>query len=263
MASLNGNTPSVSLVALFAMLFSAMVSAGTPLYKDSNGNLRPEIIVPALIYMAIGLVLCFFGRRFFRGVLVVVGFYLGALLAFVALTKLEPQDGSWGDKRDNIYLGTCIGAGVLLGILSGLLWKLGLFGVGALGGFFASAYLMAFANQLLIPDQLGRDIFIACVCVVCGVIALFLEHHVVIISTAIIGSYSLFYGLDSFIGTGFTTSMQAVLRTKDVQQYNIEDKGLYGMLVGMLAVCVVGIVVQYTVTAKHRANTKHASTSAA
>jgi hypothetical protein len=101
----------------------------------------------------------------------------------------------------------------------------------------------------LISNGTGRTIFIIA-CVVVGIVlTFFVERHVVIIGTAIVGSGSFFVGLDNFVNTGFSGAFTAFLAgNHTVFEYNVTGK-VYGMLAGTLAMMVVGACFQYW---KHR-----------
>jgi hypothetical protein len=217
-------------------------------------NITVPIAILAVIAIVTGLVFVFYGRGLFKTVLFLGGLYLFATLAFIILSNVEPMnaDGSsgWGDRRDTIYLCVCLAVGVVGGLLVMCVWKVGLFALGCIGGFFLAMFILSWASSGLISQNVGRSVFIVILTLVGGVAALFLEHHVVIIATSIAGAYAVGAGIDVFARTGMVESTKALL-TSNPGSYQIDNKGVYGILVGMLVLAVLGMIVQYRITGKH------------
>lgn len=225
------------------LLFITLVSA----QQTSSPGEMASIIIFGILALVIGLLFTFFGRYLFRTVIFIAGFYFFALLTFTILVNAEPMsaDGKsqWGSNRTAIYFGTCFSIGLVGGLLLSWLWRVGLFILGCLGGFF-----LAMTIAMAPFDTIGRNVFIAILTIFGGFLALFLEHHVIIVSTAIAGAFSFAFGVDCFANTGFRQSTYAILNGKPMLVLNNQTYALIGCMVG---IAVLGIIVQYLITAKN------------
>jgi hypothetical protein len=203
--------------------------------------------------MIAGIILLFFGRRTFRGILFFAGFMLGSLIAYIILVNVEPFTAEgvsqWGDRRDAIYFGVCIASGILIGIMSSCFFRLGLFAVGAFGGFTLSMWILSWSSSSLIPNDAARYVFIAVLALIGGILALFFEHHVIIISTSIGGAYLVIFGIDCFTRLGFAGAVSLMFQGNSAQ-YVINSGSLYALLVSALVLAIIGMIVQYRITGK-------------
>ncbi|KAF9022188.1 hypothetical protein CPC16_008463 [Podila verticillata] len=204
--------------------------------------------IAAIVLMVAGFLFAFFGHKFFRITLFLSGFYVFSTLAWIALKNAEPAAG-YGSNAQWIYLGVSAAAGILGGALFICFWRLGFAAIGAIGGFYLAIFILSWAKDGVISSGVGRTIFIVA-CVIIGIVlTFFIERHVVILGTAIVGSGSFFVGLDNFVNTGFAGAFTAFLSGKKLGDgYEVTGK-VYGMLAGTLAMMVVGACFQYY---KHR-----------
>lgn len=174
-------------------------------------------------------------------------------LSWIVLTNVEKSEG-FGANRQWIYLGVGAAAGIVGGSLFLCFWRLGFAALGAIAGFYFAIFVLSWATNGVISNGTGRTIFIVA-CVVVGVIAtFFVERHVVILGTALVGSGSFFIGLDNFLHTGFSDAFILFLSgnkngfVRGDGQFHATGK-VYGMLGGTLAMFIVGACFQYY---KHR-----------
>ncbi|CAO3566655.1 unnamed protein product [Mortierella alpina] len=209
--------------------------------------------IVAIVLMVAGFLFAFFGHKFFKITLFLAGFYVFSTLAWIALRNAEPSAG-YGANAQWIYLGVAGAAGILGGGLFLCFWRLGFAAIGAIAGFYLAIFILSWSSQGVISNGTGRTIFIVA-CVIVGIIlTFFVERHVVIIGTAIVGSGSFFVGLDNFVNTGFSAAFTAFLSGKGHEAllgtngYVVSPK-IYGMLAGTLAMMVIGACFQYY---KHR-----------
>ncbi|KAF9171924.1 hypothetical protein BGX21_007800 [Mortierella sp. AD011] len=251
---------SLTFLALLLCFFTSSVlaepsvNATVPVLGSSGSvaHITFSGTVVAVVLMVAGFLFAFFGHKFFKITLFLSGFYVLSTLAWIALKNLEPTNG-YGAHSDWVYLGVSGAAGILGGGLFLCFWRLGFAALGAIAGFYFAIFVLSWASNGVISNGTGRTIFII-VCVVVGVIStFFLERHVVIIGTAMVGSGSFFIGLDNFVHTGFSDAFIAFLSGKTTgfvsgDGYTVSGK-VYGMLAGTLAMMIVGACFQYY---KHR-----------
>jgi hypothetical protein len=198
-----------------------------------------------------GFVFTFFGRRLNRIIFFLAGFYALAIVAFIVTSHAEPVNAlggsEWGSNRELIYLGICFGAGLVGGIVMLLFIPLGLFAMGALGGFALAMFCLTWASETAIANDAGRIAFIAVLTLLVACLAVALQTHLLVIATAIGGAYGVLFGIDIFCQTLFGEATRLVL-SGNVQDYQIKDDRVYGMLIGMAVLAVAGIIVQYQFT---------------
>ncbi|KAJ3218877.1 hypothetical protein HK099_004901 [Clydaea vesicula] len=182
------------------------------------------------------------------------GLYVGACLAFVILTNLEPYicPETGYPTRDYVYLVTCVVFGVACGFLMRFFWKLGLAAIGAFGGFSLSIFILSLLSGGVIKEQLGRAIFILVLTILGAIAIVCLEKHLLIFSTSFGGAFSIIYGLDLFLNKGLNESITQFIGTTDISQvkeYKVSTE-VYFELVGMLILYVFGTISQYKLNSK-------------
>jgi hypothetical protein len=141
-------------------------------------------IPTGVLLMLVGLVACFAGYRFFRIVLTVYGFVLGALFAS---TLVHPTDTA--------ALLVALAVGGLLG--AAILWFGYLVGV-ALGGGALGAVAVRYGWMALKGSEPGI-LVVAFAAVAGAAIAVTLQKHFVILATAFVGAETAVAGLTSFL----------------------------------------------------------------
>ncbi|CAG8441756.1 1443_t:CDS:2 [Ambispora gerdemannii] len=231
------------------MVFSTPVmkrDVGSDAIQQGQDHLR-KITVHTAIYgiilISIGVLYTFFGIKFYRVTMFFVGFYIGSILAWVILTNVEPADG-YGKSSDTIYLVITLIAGLLVGSLLVCCSDIAIWFLGALGGYALAIFLLSWANNGVIHTRVGRIVFIIGL-TVAGVILTFLfENVILILSTALIGAYSIIFGIDMFANTGFREAVHEFLDGNHTIVYNTDTK-VYLMLGGVLGFFIVGTAFQW------------------
>ena len=179
--------------------------------------------VVALAAIAIGLVQCFLGYRFFRWVLGITGFLLFGLLAgfLVFQWTASPLFG---------VIAGVIG-GIIGAFLMGGLYVIGFFVIGAIFGGVATSALFALGGSSA-PVWL-----IVLLALVCGVLAIVLQKLMIVIATAFGGSWWAMSGIAALTGAVEMDSLQ-------LAPTGLLQAGA-GWLVAWLVLGIVGLVVQY------------------
>ncbi|KAF9917368.1 hypothetical protein BX616_001228 [Lobosporangium transversale] len=255
MASLQAR--SMALLALLCFFIPSVLAQGAQgIAVDPNNpgeviRITVSGTIVAIVLMVAGFIFAFFGHKFFKITLFLAGFYVCSTLAWIALKNAEPAVGY--ENAQWIYLGVSGAAGLLGGCLFLCFWRLGFAALGAISGFYFAIFVLSWASSGVISNGTGRTIFIIA-CVIVGIVlTFFVERHVVILGTALVGSGSFFVGLDNFVHTGFSDAFIQFLSGKKTgliggDGYVVSGK-VYGMLAGTLAMFVVGACFQYY---KHR-----------
>ncbi|CEG68780.1 hypothetical protein CU097_015851 [Rhizopus azygosporus] len=199
-------------------------------------------IVFSVVAFVTGGYLCFLGGVFQSFTMFIVGFYVGANVAFIVLTNAKAD---YGANTDTILLVVSIVAGVLCGGLLCCCFFLAVYLLGALLGYLAALWLLSWNTNGLIQSNWGRAILIVCF-VIAGVILIaFLERPVFVIATAFIGSFAIFVGVDIYVKTGFLELVNQLLHARTMDLVVDATPALRGMLAGCLGLALVGSLIQW------------------
>ncbi|KAH6596102.1 hypothetical protein BASA50_005399 [Batrachochytrium salamandrivorans] len=204
----------------------------------------PYNIVTAVILILTGVAFAFNGHRMFRGMLFIAGFYVFAILAVVVLGLLESRNIiSLANNRDLIVFASCIVAGIIGGFLFQCLWKLGFLFIGALLGLALAAFILQFSFADPLQATPGRYIFFGVMAVVGAVLVQLFEGPVLVIATAVVGSGSLFVGIDFFVKSGFGLAVYSTIFQKRVLPSSNSTQ--FVMMAMFVVVALLGMLAQY------------------
>lgn len=142
---------------------------------------NPMFIVAVLVFG--GLIVGFAGYKLFRIYSAVIGFVVGVILGYYI----------------SLFVGysflTYIATGIVLAIIFGLFYNVGLFLTGAIIGYM-------FLNYLLPEKMLYSYVF----AVLCGILVLFLERALIILITAFLGATAIVVAVEMLV-TGTTVEL--------------------------------------------------------
>lgn len=172
-----------------------------------------------------------------------------ASIAYIIMSHMA-QNGQIENHRDTIFIIVLLVVGIIGGLLAMFLWKVGLFFLGAIGGGYLALLILSLGTSGVIHSEAGRYVFIALMAIAGGIAALFLQRHVVIISTSIVGSLSFFFGVDVFAKTGLAYYVDEIVSGVSVPSGG--NGKIYGMLAGVIILALIGIVHQYRTYRNHR-----------
>ncbi len=183
----------------------------------------PDIAVYSIAGFSIlfGLVECFYGFRIFKIMLGVIGFIIGGLLLGGAGMALS------GSLLIGIVAG--IIGGVVGAVLMVVLHFVGVFFIGAMLGAVLSTIVLALVGMVgFWPATLA-------VAILGGVLALYVRRPMIIISTALSGSYNVVggvYAIALFASAGVEV---------EPELFTTQPQGVY-VIVALVAWAILGIV---------------------
>jgi len=153
-----------------------------------------EIII-ALALIGVGFVLCFWGGLFARKIIFLIGFFAGALFAYVCLNNLAPE------ASGNVYLLISCGVGLIVGCLCMWVYVSTVFILGAIAGVILAQLLWHGFVSHLVPSSIAYIdiIFVLVFAVACGIFAFVMEKLVMKVLTAFIGSFMIVSGVSFFV----------------------------------------------------------------
>jgi hypothetical protein len=178
-----------------------------------------------------GLLACFAGYRLFRFVLGLYGFYFGAMMA----TQMMAPSNTWG----------LIVAGLAGGVVGAVLMVAAYFlGVGLVGAFLAALAVNG------IWHFIGGDpptVLLVIACVIGALGALSVVRYVVVLGTALAGSWTLLIGALALAGNG--AAMKAASAGDVWILYPLDPQPAgWWMLPAWLGLAIVGAIVQLSTT---------------
>ena len=207
------------------------------------------------ISIAIGLFIAFTGYRLFKAALAIAGFVAFADLAYFILVRSE-SSGGYGANRTLILILVPILAGLLGALLAYKFYKVGLTLIGFLGGASLGVIILSLKQDGIITSDVGRVVFIVIMGVIGGVLINIFEKPMIMGATALLGSLTAFLGLDTFVKTGFYSTVQLFLfGGLGVQEIRYSaSNGVIGMIVGTVVLAIIAAAVQYKTTlgVKHK-----------
>jgi hypothetical protein len=201
----------------------------------------PYGTVAGILLICTGAFILFFGQKAFKPILFFCGFYAFGVFTYALLNYLRTH-GTINIENNVgvIYFFAILGGGLLGGGFFLCLWKIGPFLFGGLLGavvgliFLELPFTTTFSRTIRIVI-LGVLIFIGIV------LAGFFEKSILIVSTAVLGSYWFFCGGDVFLKTGFGSLVAAV---SDKQKITM-TVGTWLMMVGFILMSIIGSIVQF------------------
>jgi hypothetical protein len=199
------------------------------------------------ICIAVGLLLCFCGKRFFKLYLGLAGFIVGAVVAVNGLARF----GGYlpAENTTTISWVIVIVLGLIAAGLSMWLWKIGVYASAGLGGYALMSFILSLKAGGVIENAMGRTGALVLGAGAAVIAAMFLEDIIIVIASSIIGSLTAIIGLDRFVQTGFTYQL---FDTMMIMAVNIDQfhGPMYFMFAGTVALAVLGVVVQLLAPSK-------------
>jgi hypothetical protein len=187
----------------------------------------------AVLLVVGGLMASFAGYRFFRVVLVLYGFVLGALFA----TSLV------GAGNTTQLVVAAIAGGAAGGLILYFGYFVGVALVGAAIGVFVAHAIWA---------QLGRDpqpLVIILFAIVGATAAMVLQRYVIIIATAFGGAWTLILGTLALTGAGRATKTASSGDVSVIYPFSLPPEDRWLVIV-WLVLSIIGILVQLGVTGR-------------
>ncbi|KAG0267516.1 hypothetical protein BG011_004550 [Mortierella polycephala] len=209
--------------------------------RDGPYNVSVQAGIAGAIFIVFGLVLCFFGARFFRICMFLIGFYFFGNISYIGMSN-------GGVTNSTLLLVISIVVGILGGLLLVCCSRLGVAVLGALALYSLGLWILGWKSGGLISSTTGRAILLGVLAVVGFIFGFVREHETVIIGSSIIGAYSVIIGIDMYAHTGFVDEANSFINSKS----NIDDRvdrkltwQEYALLGGFIALAVLGMIVQF------------------
>jgi len=208
-----------------------------------------DLLAISIVAIVLGAVICFFGKKIFKIFLFVVGFGAVAAITYYVLLQVEHNNKLSLTRVEQIAIPIAagfVGGCIVLGVV-----KLGFFLVGAMVGTVLSFMIFA-----VVGNHFGTHAFIIRLCILgvlalfCGAVVVWQEKKLIIIMSAIGGSYSVFAGADHWVKSGYVSAILGVFNNDALPRGN--DLKLYIMLGGTILVALMGLLFQLVTDKKKK-----------
>ena len=216
-------------------------------------GMPPDVVSKIFLSTAIlgGAVMCFFGLRLFKAVLCLAGLVIGATVAaYIGMRYALPAEQvppftyaglitvMRAVPEQTVVLVCAVVGGIGGALLAGLVHHAGVFLLGAWLGQIVAEFTMAGSSDR------SRIMVLAILALIGGVLAMIMRKTITIISTAVIGSCGLMFGMYALL-----KRFPAEEAVKGLQR---GGNDLYVMLgcAGVLA--AIGVYVQFTMAPEEK-----------
>jgi MFS family permease len=207
-------------------------------------ELTPEVITGiAVIAIFFGLLTCFFGYPLFRLVLGIFAGVVGAISSYTVASSM------FGVETDGMAASIicALTVGVLVTIALVKLYLIGVFLIGAGLAVFLAMTITTMLDYIQVPLALAIS------GVVGGLIALWLQKLIVVISTAVFGSLYAVVGVAQLAGFGFDLEKMRE-NPEEVVNWQEPDNRLIVMAVSVLVLAIIGMIAQYKISSAMKAH---------
>jgi hypothetical protein len=192
----------------------------------------------ALASIGLGVVYCFFGYRIFKVILGILGFILGASIAARIVLDM------FGGERVLTILAGLLG-GVIGAVLMIVLYFVGVFLLGAWLGSLLGVLLTGGGGGTV------ETVIILALAVIGGIVAVMLQKLMIIISTALSGSWGIVSGIFHFLG-GDLGPIWPFQYHPNPRALRLMGMRGYIMLLCWVLLGIAGIVIQYKITRERK-----------
>lgn len=235
---------------LILSTFLTLVAQAAPIKEDakdtldsaSDGpyNLSVQAGVAGAILIVLGLILCFFGIRFFRVCMFLIGFYFFGNISYIGMAN-------GGVTSQTLLLVISIVVGILGGLLLVCCSRLGVAVLGAMALYSLGLWILGWQAGGIIHSSTGRAILLGVLAVVGFIFGFIREKETVIIGSAILGAYSFVAGVDFFAHTGFISEADSFINSKNNVSNRVGKLSgpEYALLATFIVLALLGMFVQF------------------
>ncbi|KAF9112988.1 hypothetical protein BGX27_002424 [Mortierella sp. AM989] len=241
-------TAASSILRIFlflAIIYSALAlpisvtPAGdrVPMDVGQRTEISNQNLALGTVFIVFGLIEVFWGFKFIRLTLIVIGFLSWAVIAMVIMVAIRWDLIFTTFDPKFYYLWVWLSAGLAGAILSFRYWDIGVTLAGAFGGFAVAMGIVAAANLAI--ENAGRYIIMSVLILGGATIATFFERVFIILATSFGGAYMFMFGVDEFTQVGYREMIVIFDFTGKTLTYhpNLE---VYTMLASSLVIATLG-----------------------
>ncbi|KAF9576406.1 hypothetical protein EC968_008701 [Mortierella alpina] len=221
-----------------------------PSYPANDSSLEdpfstPDYLAPSkftwanciygLLFLFFGAVEVLHGYKYIRFTMLVAGFLVWASAAVMIMLIIDISSGNY--QTSGVYFAVWFIVGFIGSLVSFYFWHVGIILTGAYGMFVIVAIVFTAVN---LQNYVLRYTLLALCLVLGGVLTYKFERISVILSTSVGGAYSMMFGLDMFVQTGFRATFHVILSQSTARFHPV--LGTWIMIGAVPVIALVGIV---------------------
>lgn len=234
---------------------------------EAKGDLKPvetpedvlhitwDMRVFGVLFLAIGFLLTFSGKRFFKVFLGCSGFLAFAILAVTLLSLFESNIYVFESPKW-IYISFAGISGLLGAALCVFLWEIGILACAGFGGYSLAIWIMSMKAGGAIESFIGRGAFVAAVTVIAIIFAWFFDNIAIIIASALAGALSIVVGFDCFVNWGLMAVILNIIVPGNFAKLKHLDTYCYLEIAAVAVLAVLGLVIQFLNGSKGKGYTR-------
>jgi hypothetical protein len=231
-----------ALINLFTAYAAPIKDDGNAIDKARAGpyNISVQAGIAGAILIITGLILCFFGIRFFRVCMFLIGFYFFGNITYIGMAN-------GGVTSETLLLIVSIVVGIIGGLLLVCCSRLGVAILGALALYSLGLWILGWKSGGVITSSAGRGIFLAVLVILGFILGFVREHETVIVGSAILGAYAFVAGVDLYAHTGFIQQTNSFINSKaniDNRVGTVSGEQI-ALLVTFIVLALLGMAVQF------------------
>ncbi|CAO3563236.1 unnamed protein product [Mortierella alpina] len=188
-----------------------------------------------LLFLFFGTIEVLHGYKYIRFTMLVAGFLVWASAAVMIMLIVDISSGHY--QTSSVYFAVWFIVGFIGSLVSFYFWHVGIVLTGAYGMFVLVAIVFTAVN---LQNYVLRYTILALCLVLGGILTYKFERLSVILSTSIGGAYSMMFGLDMFVQTGFRVTFHVILSQSTARFHPV--LGTWIMIGAVPVIALVGIV---------------------
>ncbi|KAG0057337.1 hypothetical protein BGZ83_011580 [Gryganskiella cystojenkinii] len=162
---------------------------------------RTQNVVLGVLFIVLGLVQVFYGFKFIRLTLFLMGFVSCAIIPILIMTRLNWQLTYFLFKPSHYAFWVWLLCALIGGVICFRFWDLGITFAGAFGGFALAVAIVGATDRQL--SSVWRYVLLVVLVLLGAALATLHERVAVILCTSLGGAYMFMFGVDMFTQVGY------------------------------------------------------------
>lgn len=230
------------MLAMFAISMVQCGTTETPYRHYAKVEWQSTLL--SIILGLAGIAFTFFGIKIVKAILFMCGFQAGS---FIAAVYFSAEVAKWlgvsEGRMDMFEFLFPMIVGILVGVLVVFLYRVGLFILAILAGFYLGLYIMSWAGPYMTNRETYKPLILILTPCIFAVLMFLFEEIVTIVYTSLVGSVAICSAIDIFAYTGFNKALRHYWRDSGYIVLNVDMEVL---LVSYCFLVIAGCFVQYS-----------------
>ena len=222
-------------------VFSQISGFGSEMHS-SAGSMATGIVL-----IITGLFLTYMGCRILKAFLSISGFIIFGSITAILIIMSKPHL-SFEVHYVAFWLIVIIG-GVLGGFIFNKAWKFAIYCIASYGGVLAGFWILGMVPE--INQYVNKMFFLIACSILSGICGYYMDEIIVIVSSSLVGSFTIFFGIDMIKPRGFRANLTAVFdevksleKARDIA-IGFMSSNVRNYMIGVLFVTVSGVYIQH------------------